>query len=187
VPRSRERAAHMDDPASLPTNSNSKGSVLRTLAVVTSSVRTPETHGSSSAHKPPTQLHRGATRATVALVPSPYPAARIAVDANRWRQFRQAALVRGIPVSVYLARLVETELGRRDTSPLADLPADAGPRDEAFAALAVVRASIDELDDIAGKLARAAVEVGGSWRDIATRLRLTEDAARRAYEHPRSS
>jgi hypothetical protein len=134
-----------------------------------------------------TQLHHGATRATAAPVPSPYPAARIAVDADTWRQFRQAALVRGIPVSVYLARLVEAELGRRDTSPLADLPADAGPRDEALAALAAVRASIDELDDIAGRLARAATEVGGSWRDIATRLRLTEDAARRAYEQPRSS
>jgi hypothetical protein len=120
-------------------------------------------------------------------MPSPYPAARIAVDADTWRQFRQAALVCGIPVSVYLARLVEAELGRRDTSPLADLPADAGPRDEALAALAAVRASIDELDDIAGRLARAATEVGGSWRDIATRLRLTEDAARRAYEQPRSS
>jgi hypothetical protein len=88
---------------------------------------------------------------------------------------------------VYLARLVEAELGRRGTSPLADLPADAGPRDEAIAALAAVRASIDELDDIAGRLARAATEFGGSWRDIAKSLRLTEDAARRAYEQGRSS
>jgi hypothetical protein len=119
-------------------------------------------------------------------MPSPYPAARIAVDADAWRAFRQAAIVRGIPVSVYLGKLVQAELGRRDTSPLADLPADAGPRDEAFAALAAVRASIDELDDIAGRLARAATEVGGSWRDVATRLRLTEDAARRAYYQPRS-
>jgi hypothetical protein len=48
------------------------------------------------------QLHHGATRDAVAPVPSPYPAARIAVDADSWRAFRQAAIVRGIPVSVYL-------------------------------------------------------------------------------------
>ncbi|MEA2494646.1 MAG: hypothetical protein QOJ29_2557, partial [Thermoleophilaceae bacterium] len=30
-------------------------------------------------------------------MPSPYPAARIAVDDNAWRAFRQAAIVRGIP------------------------------------------------------------------------------------------
>jgi hypothetical protein len=35
-------------------------------------------------------------------MPSPYPAARVAVDDDTWRAFRQAALVRGIPVSVYL-------------------------------------------------------------------------------------
>jgi hypothetical protein len=45
-----------------------------------------------------------------------------------------------------------------------------------------VRASIDDLDDIAGRLARSANELGGSWRDIASSLGLTEDAARRAYD-----
>ena len=73
----------------------------------------PDTRESSNVKSRPTQLHHGATRATVAPMPSPYPAARIAVDDDAWRAFRQAALVRGIPVSVYLARLVEAELGRR--------------------------------------------------------------------------
>jgi hypothetical protein len=52
-------------------------------------------------------------------MPSPYPAARIAVDAAAWRAFRQAAIVRGIPMSVYLGKLVEAELGRRDATPSA--------------------------------------------------------------------
>jgi hypothetical protein len=120
-------------------------------------------------------------------MPSPYPAARIAVDANAWRAFRQAAIVRGIPVSVYLGRLAEAELGRRAATPGGDVDAEDAPRDQALGALAGVRASIDELDDIAGRLARSAHQLGGSWRDIASSLRLTEDAARRAYGRPRAS
>ncbi|MEN3285001.1 MAG: hypothetical protein V7607_6141 [Solirubrobacteraceae bacterium] len=120
-------------------------------------------------------------------MPSPYPAARIAVDAETWRAFRQAAIVRGIPVSVYLGRLVQTELGRRNATAIADVTADAEPDDQALAALGAVRASIDDLDDIAGRLARSANELGGSWRDIGSSLGLTEDAARRAYDRPRAS
>jgi hypothetical protein len=120
-------------------------------------------------------------------MPSPYPAARIAVDADAWRAFRQAAIIRGIPVSVYLGRLVEAELGRRDATRVGDLDAETAPRDQALAALEAVRASIDELDDIAGRLARSANQLGGSWRDVASSLRLTEDAARRAYDRPRPS
>jgi hypothetical protein len=119
-------------------------------------------------------------------MPSPHPAARIAVDADARRAFRQAAIVRGVPVSVYLGRLVDAELGRRDATAIADIASDAAPRDTALAALAVVRASIDELDDIAGRLARSVTQLGGSWRDVASSLRVTEDAARRAYDRPRS-
>jgi hypothetical protein len=97
---------------------------------------------------------------------------------------RQAALVRGIPVSVYLGKLVEAELGRRSETQVGGLAAEAPPRDHAMAALSVVRASIDELDDIAGRLARSASQLGASWRDIGSSLRVTEDAARRAYERP---
>jgi hypothetical protein len=50
-----------------------------------------------------------------------------------------------------------------------------------------VRVSIDDLDDIAGRLARSAHELGGSWQDIGSSLGLTEDAARRAYDRPRAS
>jgi hypothetical protein len=133
----------------------------------------------------PTLLHHGATRATVAPMPSPYPSARIAVEADAWRAFRQAAIVRGIPVSVYLGKLVEAELGRRSETLVGEVDAEAAPRDQAMAALSVVRASIDELDDIAGRLARSAAELGGSWSDVASSLGLAEDVARRAYDRAR--
>ena len=77
--------------------------------------------------------------------------ARVGVDDERWMAFRQAALSRGISVSAYLARLVE------------------------------VRASIDELDDLAGRLARSAVAHGADWSDVASSLRLRREQARRAY------
>jgi hypothetical protein len=118
-------------------------------------------------------------------MPSPYPAARIAVDDDAWRAFRQAAIVRGLPVSVYLGKLVEAELGRRSEMQLDEVAAESAPRDQAIVALAAVRASIDELDDIAGRLARSAAELGGSWSDVASSLGLAEDAARRAYDRPR--
>jgi hypothetical protein len=79
------------------------------------------------------------------------------------------------------------ELSRRDATPIGDVDGETAPRDQALAALELVRASIDELDDIAGRLARSANQLGGSWRDIASSLRLTEDAARRAYDRPRAS
>ena len=112
-------------------------------------------------------------------------AARIAVDDSAWRAFRQAAIVRGIPVSVYLGKLVEAELGRRSETQVGEVAAEAAPRDQAIVALSVVRASINELDDIAGRLARSAAELGGSWSDVASSLGLAEDAARRAYDRPR--
>jgi hypothetical protein len=118
-------------------------------------------------------------------MPSPYPAARIAVDADAWRAFRQAAIVRGIPVSVYLGKLVQQKLGRRDTTRVAGVPPPNAPADQALVALRSVRVSIDELDDIAGRLPPSATELGGSWRDVASSLRLTEQAARRAYDRRR--
>lgn len=65
-----------------------------------------------------TQWHQGATCDTVARIPSPHPAARVAVDEHTWQEFRHAALLRGIPVSAYLAKLVEAELKRRKATPL---------------------------------------------------------------------
>jgi hypothetical protein len=115
-------------------------------------------------------------------MPSPYPSARVAVGPETWRAFRQAALVRGIHVSVYLAKLVETELARREPTPAGGISIAGTEADQSLAALRAVRAAIDELDDIAGRLARSAYEHGGSWQDIASSLRLSEQATRRAYD-----
>lgn len=49
------------------------------------------------------------------------------------------------------------------------------------AALAGVRTSIDELDSIAGRLARSAVAHGGSWDDVGGRLRIDRKRAKAAY------
>ena len=46
-------------------------------------------------------------------------------------------------------------------------------------ALQAVRASID---DIAGRLARSAVDHGGTWEDVGSSLRLDPRNARGAYE-----
>lgn len=117
-------------------------------------------------------------------MPSPYNAARVAVDDETWQAFRQAALARGIPVSVYLGKLVKSEVARRRGSSVPGVGTSAPERDRALAALEAVRVSIDELDDIAGRLARAAVEHGGAWADVGSSLRLSADAARSAYESP---
>ena len=115
-------------------------------------------------------------------MPSRNQVARVAVDDETWRTFRQAALARGITVAAYLGKLVESELRRRKASPLAVGDAEQPEADQALAALAAVRLAIDELDDIAGRLARSAVEHGGSWEDVASSLGLSRRAAREAYE-----
>ena len=109
---------------------------------------------------------------------------RVAVDDGQWIAFRQAALTRGISVSAYLGKLVEAELKRRSGRAVATVEPDAPADEQAIAALAEVRASIDELDQIAERLARAAVEHGGSWADVATTLRIDERQARSAYAAP---
>src|SRR4051794_16494211 len=108
--------------------------------------------------------------------------ARVAVSDEQWRAFRQAGLAQGISVSTYLARLVEAELKRRPGRPRAAVDPQAAPPDQAVNALAEVRVSIDELDKIAGRLARSAVAHGASWADIGSSLRLDGDKARAAYE-----
>ena len=117
-------------------------------------------------------------------MPSPYNAARVAVDEETWRAFRQAALARGIPVSVYLGKLVRSEVARRRETLVADVDPALPEPDQALKALAAVRASIDELDDIAGRLARSAVEHGGSWADVGSSLRMSSTQARAAYGRP---
>src|SRR5438309_9693207 len=98
-------------------------------------------------------------------MPNTAKVARVAVSDEQWRAFRQAALAQGISVSTYLARLVDAELKRRRGRPVASVDPEAPPGEQAISALAEVRASIDELDKIAGRLARSAVAHRGSWDD----------------------
>ena len=107
---------------------------------------------------------------------------RVAIGDEGWVAFRQAALTRGIPVSAYLGQLVEAELKRRCGRAVAKVEPEARADEQAIAALAEVRASIAELDQIAGRLARSAVDHGGSWSDVASALRIDEPQARAAYE-----
>lgn len=112
--------------------------------------------------------------------------ARVGVPAETWKQFRQVALARGVSISAYLAELVERELKRRRSTPLEGIAVDMPEADQALTALAEVRRSIDELDDIAGRLARSAIAAGGSWADVGSSLRLRPDQAKRAFERPPS-
>ena len=112
--------------------------------------------------------------------------ARVGVSAETWQAFRQLALRRGLSATAYLGKLVEQELRRHARTNLAEIRADVPPRDEAVAALDDVRRSIDELDDVAGRLARAAVAHGGTWGDVGSSLRLRADVAEEAYGRPRS-
>ena len=107
--------------------------------------------------------------------------ARVAVAGDQWLAFRQAALAQGISVAAYLGRLVEAELARRRGRPVEAVNPDAQPSAQAIAALAELRASIDELEAIAGRLARSAVAHGGSWADVASSLRLDSGQAQAAY------
>ena len=112
--------------------------------------------------------------------------ARVGVDDERWMAFRQAALSRGISVSAYLGRLVEAELKRREGRAVATITPEMPASDQAIAALAEVRNSIDELNDLAGRLARSAIAHGAGCSDVASSLRLSPEHARRAYESGRS-
>lgn len=108
--------------------------------------------------------------------------ARVAVDEEHWLAFRQVALAQGVSVSAYLARLVDAELARRKGRPVESVDPEATAADQSLSALAEVRASIGELDAIAGRLARSAVAHGASWTDVASSLRLSPDRAKSAYQ-----
>jgi hypothetical protein len=114
-------------------------------------------------------------------MPAQGQVSRVAIDDERWVAFRQAALARGISVSSYLGKLVEAELKRRGGRAVANVEPEAPADQQAIAALAEVRTSIDELDQIAARLVRSAIEHGGSWSDVASALRLDEARAREAY------
>jgi len=115
-------------------------------------------------------------------MPGSAKVARVALADDQWLAFRQAALAQSISVAGYLGRLVDAELSRRRSRPVAPVNPNAPAADQAVSALAEVRASIDELDAIAGRLARSAIAHGGHWRDVASSLHLQEDQARSAYD-----
>jgi hypothetical protein len=107
---------------------------------------------------------------------------RVGVDDETWQAFRQLALLRGISVADYLAKLVERELARRPESKARLVALDAVPEQQALAALSDTRDALLELDDIAGRLARSAYELGASWQDIGSSLGIGAESARRFYQ-----
>jgi len=111
--------------------------------------------------------------------------ARVTVSDEAWAGFRQVALAQGTPVSRYLGRLVEAELERRKRRPVRRVSSAAGEIEDGLAALREVRLAIDELDAIAGRLARETANRGGRWDDIGPALRLRPDVARSAYQRSR--
>lgn len=130
-----------------------------------------------------TQLH-SMNASSVVTMPSSR-VTRVGVNDETWQAFRQLALLRGISVSDYLAKLVARELARRPETNARLVALDAPPEEQALAALTDARDALLELDDIAGRLARSAYELGGNWKDIGSSLGIGADAARRFYEQPR--
>lgn len=111
---------------------------------------------------------------------------RVGVNDETWQAFRQLALLRGMSVSDYLAKLVERELARRPESKARLVALDAPPEQQALAALADARDALLELDDIAGRLARSAYEHGASWKEIGSSLGVGADSAQRFVEQRRT-
>ena len=101
-----------------------------------------------------------------------YHVARVTVSDEAWAAFRRVALAQGTPVSRYLGRLVEAELERREPRPVRRVSGKAGEIEDGLAALREVRLAIDELDAIAGRLARETANRGGRWGDIGPALGL---------------
>ncbi len=87
--------------------------------------------------------------------------------------------MQGVSVAAYLGRLVEAEVARRRDGTIAGVSLELGKADQALVALSEVRASIDELDGIAGRLARSATAHGASWEDVGSSLRVSADAPAR--------
>jgi hypothetical protein len=108
--------------------------------------------------------------------------ARVTVSNEAWTDFRRIALAQATPVSRYLGRLVEAELERRKPRPVRRVSGKPDEIEDGLAALREVRLAIDELDAIAGRLARETANRGGRWNDIGPALRLRPNVARRAYQ-----
>lgn len=117
-------------------------------------------------------------------MPSPFPSARVATDAETWDAFKLLALRRGISISTYLGRLVVAETKRRH-APLVDRIDPHAPLEgQSLDTLTAVREQIDELTEIAGRLSRMAMDAGSSWYRVAERLRMSPADAQRAFIDP---
>jgi hypothetical protein len=125
-------------------------------------------------------MHQGETCSVVA-VPRSDQLARVAVPPETWTAFREAALAQGISVAAYLGRLVDVEVRRRDGREVARISLEAPQPEQALSALAEVRASINELVHIVGRLTRTATAHGATWEDVGSSLRLHAERAERAY------
>lgn len=117
-------------------------------------------------------------------MPSPHPAARVAVEPETWQAFRLLALQRGISVSTYLGRLVTAETQRKHAPGVARIDADAPLVDQSLDTLAAVRQNLDELIDIAARLSRMAIDAGSSWERVGKTLRMSAPDAQRAFGEP---
>lgn len=117
-------------------------------------------------------------------MPSPHPAARVAVDAETWDAFKLLALRRGISISTYLGRLVAAETKRRHAPAVERIDPRAPLEDQSLDTLTSVREQIDELTEIAGRLSRMAMDAGSSWHRVGERLRMAPADARQAFERP---
>jgi hypothetical protein len=82
--------------------------------------------------------------------------------------------------------LLAAQLQRHEIRPVRRVSGTASAIDNGLAALRDVRLAIDELDAIAGRLARETVKRGGRCDDVGAALRLRPDAARTAYCMPRN-
>ena len=108
-------------------------------------------------------------------------ATRAGVDDETWQAFRQLALLRGISVSDYLAKLVERELARRPESKARLVALDALPEQQALAALSDTRDALLELDDIAGACALS-VRAQRELAEHRSSLSISAESARRSYQ-----
>lgn len=120
-------------------------------------------------------------------MPSPYPSARVAVESDTWEAFRLLALRRGISISTYLGRLVAAETKRRHAPGVEAIDPDAPLEAQSLDTLAAVRLNVDELADIAGRLARMAMDAGSSWERVARVMRVSPSDARHAFDVPRGA
>lgn len=120
-------------------------------------------------------------------MPSPYPSARVAIDEETWDAFKLLALRRGIALSTYLGKLVAAEAKRGRVPEVETIDPAAPLQTQSLDALAAVRSNIDELTDIASRLARMAMDAGSSWERVARVMRVSPSDARRAFEQPKGA